>query len=75
MSDDAWAAMEWTRRRLGAAHLDFIKRLPLSLEDDGRFYVHASANAPGEWTETRSRGQLIGFMESLYSCPSKKVSG
>ena len=49
MSDWAWTAMEWTRERLGAAHLDFIKGLRLACEDGGRFYVHASAHAPGEW--------------------------
>jgi len=54
MNDWAWTAMEWTRERLGAAHLDFIKRLPLTIEDDGRLYAHASANAPGEWNYVRN---------------------
>jgi diadenosine tetraphosphatase ApaH/serine/threonine PP2A family protein phosphatase len=53
MSSRAFEAMEWTRDRLGAAHLDFIRRLPLSLEDEDRLYVHASANAPGEWNYVR----------------------
>jgi diadenosine tetraphosphatase ApaH/serine/threonine PP2A family protein phosphatase len=50
MSDWAWAAMEWTRERLGAAHLDFIRGLPLMHEEDGRLYVHASAHAPAQWS-------------------------
>jgi diadenosine tetraphosphatase ApaH/serine/threonine PP2A family protein phosphatase len=49
MNDMAFAAMEWTRRRLDPAHMAFIKGLPLSKEEDGRLYVHASADAPGAW--------------------------
>jgi diadenosine tetraphosphatase ApaH/serine/threonine PP2A family protein phosphatase len=50
MTEGAWTAIEWTRAQLGAAHLDFIKALPLAIEDESRLYVHASAQAPGEWT-------------------------
>jgi len=49
MNRVALAAVEWTRGRLGAAHTAFIKGLPLSREDEGRLYVHASANEPGAW--------------------------
>jgi diadenosine tetraphosphatase ApaH/serine/threonine PP2A family protein phosphatase len=49
MSDSAFAAIEWTRGRLGAAHMAFIRGLPLSKEDDGRLYVHANAHAPAAW--------------------------
>jgi diadenosine tetraphosphatase ApaH/serine/threonine PP2A family protein phosphatase len=49
MNDAAFAAVEWTRGRLDPAHMAFIKGLPLTREDDGRLYVHASADAPGEW--------------------------
>src|SRR5712691_5264421 len=49
MSDAAFAAMEWTRDRLGPAHLAFIRGLPLFSEDGGRLYVHANAYAPGAW--------------------------
>jgi diadenosine tetraphosphatase ApaH/serine/threonine PP2A family protein phosphatase len=49
MSDAAFAAMEWTRSRLSAAHMGFIRRLPLSKEEDGRLYVHANAYAPAAW--------------------------
>lgn len=50
MHELAWAAMEWTRNRLGPAHVAFIEGLPLTIEDEDRLYVHASANAPREWT-------------------------
>jgi diadenosine tetraphosphatase ApaH/serine/threonine PP2A family protein phosphatase len=49
MNDAAFAAMEWTRHRLDAAHVAFIRGLPLSREDDGRLYVHASADTPRAW--------------------------
>jgi diadenosine tetraphosphatase ApaH/serine/threonine PP2A family protein phosphatase len=49
MNDVAFAAMEWTRRRLDPAHMAFIKGLPLSTEANGRLYVHASADAPAAW--------------------------
>jgi diadenosine tetraphosphatase ApaH/serine/threonine PP2A family protein phosphatase len=49
MNDAAFAAIEWTRHRLDAGHLAFIKGLPLTSEDDSRLFVHASADAPGAW--------------------------
>jgi diadenosine tetraphosphatase ApaH/serine/threonine PP2A family protein phosphatase len=49
MNRAASAAIEWTRGRLAAAHMAFIRGLPLSREDDGRLYVHASAHAPAAW--------------------------
>jgi diadenosine tetraphosphatase ApaH/serine/threonine PP2A family protein phosphatase len=49
MNYAAYTAMEWTRRWLDGAHVAFIKALPLSCEDDGRLYVHASADSPRAW--------------------------
>ncbi len=49
MNDAAFHAMEWTRGRLDASHIAFIKGLPLSSQDGGRLYVHASAHTPGAW--------------------------
>jgi diadenosine tetraphosphatase ApaH/serine/threonine PP2A family protein phosphatase len=49
MNDAAFAAIEWTRGRLDAGHTAFIGGLPLSYEDNGRLYVHASADMPGAW--------------------------
>jgi len=57
MTDAAFTALDWTRGRLGPAHLAFIKGLRLSCEDGGRLYVHANAYAPGEW----------GYVTGLYS--------
>jgi diadenosine tetraphosphatase ApaH/serine/threonine PP2A family protein phosphatase len=57
MRDTAAAAMKWTRGQLGTAHREFIERLPLTFEDDGRLFVHANAYAPGDW----------GYVTGLYS--------
>jgi diadenosine tetraphosphatase ApaH/serine/threonine PP2A family protein phosphatase len=57
MTDAAFTALDWTRGRLGATHLAFIKGLRVCWEDGGRLYVHASAHAPGEW----------GYVTGLYS--------
>ena len=49
MNDVAFVAMEWTRERLGPAHLALVKGLPLTYEEGGRLYVHANAYVPGGW--------------------------
>jgi diadenosine tetraphosphatase ApaH/serine/threonine PP2A family protein phosphatase len=49
MNDEAALAIEWTRRRLDAHQLGFLGGLPLTAEEDGRLYVHASAAAPANW--------------------------
>ena len=45
----ARAAIHWTRQRLAPPHLDFLRTLPLDLNEDDRLYVHASACAPHDW--------------------------
>jgi diadenosine tetraphosphatase ApaH/serine/threonine PP2A family protein phosphatase len=55
MSRTAYAAMEWTRGQLAAAHIAFLRGLPLTHEDDGRLYVHASAHAPAAWNYVTER--------------------
>lgn len=49
MNGNAFAAMTWTRRQLGPGHAAFIGGLPLTSEEDGRLYVHASAASPERW--------------------------
>lgn len=55
MSEAAFAAIEWTRRRLDAAHTAFIDGLPLTRQDGGRLYVHASADRPRAWNYVTDR--------------------
>lgn len=45
----ATVAMLWTRQRLGAPALDFLRTLPLAVEEEDRLYVHAEASAPQRW--------------------------
>lgn len=53
MSETAKTAAEWTMTRLSAAHLRFLDGLPLVVRGDGRTYVHASADRPGQWPYVR----------------------
>lgn len=49
MSAIARAAIIWTRERLTPSRRDFLRALPLDLNEDDRLYVHASASAPQDW--------------------------
>jgi diadenosine tetraphosphatase ApaH/serine/threonine PP2A family protein phosphatase len=49
MNAVAAAAIDWTRSRLNATQRDFLATLPLTFEDNGRLFVHASAYAPANW--------------------------
>ncbi|MCV3205499.1 metallophosphatase family protein [Mesorhizobium sp. YC-39] len=53
MTENARFAIQWTRDRLTPAHVDFLARLPFSLQSENRFYVHASAERPGKWPYIR----------------------
>jgi len=54
MSGNASRAMDWTRPRLGAGHLAFLSALPMTVEAEGAFFVHASANQPEAWSYVTS---------------------
>ncbi len=45
----AHSAILWTRKQLGTAHRDFLRDLPLDLNEDDRLYVHASGCSPEDW--------------------------
>jgi len=49
MSQTAAEAIAWTRGKLDAAQRDFLEKLPLSVADGDRLYVHASADEPSQW--------------------------
>jgi diadenosine tetraphosphatase ApaH/serine/threonine PP2A family protein phosphatase len=57
----ARAAIAWTRERLAASHMDFLRSLPLDLNEDDRLYVHASACAPHDWI------YMMGAREAFQS--------
>ncbi|HZP71042.1 MAG TPA: metallophosphoesterase family protein [Pseudolabrys sp.] len=49
MNSVAAKAIVWTQDQLDAAQREFLAGLPLTFEDDGRMFVHASAHAPAAW--------------------------
>lgn len=49
MNTNAQAAIEWTRVRLNATQRRFLAELPLTLDEDGRLYVHSEASNPSRW--------------------------
>ena len=49
MSQTAAEAIVWTRGKLDAAQRNFLEKLPLTVEDGDRLYVHASADEPSRW--------------------------
>jgi len=49
MNGMAMAALDWTRGQLQPAHRAFLAALPLSVEEEDRLYVHASARVPRAW--------------------------
>lgn len=49
MNASAARAIDWTRGRLAARARAFLARLPLSVAEEDRLYVHADASAPERW--------------------------
>jgi len=49
MGPEIQRSVEWTRRQLAPAQLDFLRGLPLALEESDRLYVHANAWDPAGW--------------------------
>ena len=46
---EAQVVIEWTRGELGSSERQFLKGLPLTLEDHDLLYVHAEASSPQKW--------------------------
>lgn len=46
MNRNAQIAIEWTRNQLGSTAREFLGRLPMSVEEAGRLYVHGDASSP-----------------------------
>jgi diadenosine tetraphosphatase ApaH/serine/threonine PP2A family protein phosphatase len=49
MNDIAAAAIAWTKTQLDERQREFLARLPLTVEDNDRLYVHGSAFEPAQW--------------------------
>jgi len=72
MNETAAAAIAWTRGKLDAAQRNFLEKLPLSVEDGDRLYVHASADEPARWhyvlDAQRARKSLEATPAQLTFC-------
>jgi len=64
MTAAALAAIDWTRGRLAEAHRAFLAGLPLTLEEDDRLYVHASACAPDTWIYVRTPREAFQSLQA-----------
>jgi diadenosine tetraphosphatase ApaH/serine/threonine PP2A family protein phosphatase len=62
MSAEAQAAIEWTRGRLNAAQRRFLAELPLTRQEDDRFYVHSDASNPERWRYVRETSDAARCM-------------
>jgi diadenosine tetraphosphatase ApaH/serine/threonine PP2A family protein phosphatase len=49
MNHSANAAIEWTKTQLNQSHIQFLKSLPLIVNEEKICFVHASAYKPDEW--------------------------
>ncbi len=49
MNSSANAAIEWTKSQLNSGHVEFLKNLPLMVQEDQICFVHASAHNPADW--------------------------
>jgi len=50
LNAQASVAIAWTRRQLRKRQQAFLRSLPLSVREDDRLFVHASAAVPERWT-------------------------
>lgn len=91
MNENAATSIAWTRTQLAARHEEFLRALPLTITEDDRLYVHASADAPEKWhyiidlftasrslIATRAQTTFCGHVHvpALYHLsPSGKVAG
>jgi diadenosine tetraphosphatase ApaH/serine/threonine PP2A family protein phosphatase len=49
LNPSALAAIDWTRSQLQSHHIDFLKNLPLVIQEEDNCFVHASAHNPADW--------------------------
>lgn len=70
MNTNARLAIEWTRNQLDAEARAFLGTLPMQISEDDRLYVHASANAPGEWHYMLDADDARGHFSSCHAAVS-----
>ena len=70
LTDNALAAVDWTRAQLDVRHRSFLRSLPLAVQNDNVFFVHASAAAPEQWIYITSPHEAA---ESLHATAATYV--
>ena len=70
MNVEAKMVIEWTRGELGASQRQFLAGLPLTLNDEGRFYVHSEPSNPKSWTYVASTADAA---HSLATTPAHAI--
>lgn len=59
MHQEARAVIEWTRSQLDGEQIDFLGKLPMTVERHGCLFVHANAYAPQEWEYVLGRTEAV----------------
>ena len=72
LNRNALAAVDWTRAQLGPRQRAFLAALPLTVADDDRLFVHASAAAPGQWIYVSGQREAA---ESLGATSARFIFG
>jgi len=67
MAPQAREVIDWTRRQLDKEQLTFLSRLPMSVRDADRLFVHANAFAPDQWAYVVNRMEAIRSLHSTES--------
>ena len=70
MNANANAAIEWTKVQLKQSHIDFLKNLPLIVNEEKICFVHASAHNPADWnyvTDSMSAWHCVQKSEKNYT--------
>jgi diadenosine tetraphosphatase ApaH/serine/threonine PP2A family protein phosphatase len=67
MNELARTAIEWTREQLNPAQIEFLDRLPLTIAEEDRLYVHASAHEPAAWRYVDNQAEAVLCLEASAS--------
>ena len=70
MNSSANAAIEWTKTQLKESHLEFLKNLPLVVNEEKICFVHASAHNPADWnyiTDSMSAWRCVQSSGKSYT--------
>ena len=70
MNASANAAIEWTKSQLNNEHVNFLKNLPLIIQEEKNCFVHASAHNPADWnyvTDSMSAWRCVQHSGKNYT--------